>query len=260
MRQVTGEDAGKTTSLNDKLAEQLEGGAVSLSSADIAASSQERPRGEATQGDVKAKAAKLDPIVESAGLADEQPKQLAEEVDQAEESRAALTQMIADTDDMAVELTRAEREAFVESLISGERFSLPFSLYGGKVTGIIRARSQAETTAIIRCLNEQRRDGEILDMLEYATHLRNVLLAAQIEELNGTTFAELQAPLRRIVKGKDKIEEPGWLEQSEYWASQQEGLNSALYNALRTFEKKYWVMVDNANDQNFLNPEGSTSG
>jgi hypothetical protein len=95
-------------------------------------------------------------------------------------------------------------------------------------------------------------------MLEYATCLRSVLLAAQVKILNAEEYTELQAPLNRTVNGQD-VTEPGWLSQAELWAAKQEGLNSAIYNELRRFEQKYWAMVDGAEDQNFLNPEGSTS-
>jgi len=257
MRQVTGDDAGKPTSLNAKLEDQLKQGAVKVGSGDVADFGKSE-RGAATAGPLPAPdLSEKSPPVEAATLADAAPKQMAQDSAEGEDSRESLNALVTDVPD-EVELTNKERETFIESLISGARFELPFSIYGGKVTGVIRSRSQAETIALIRYLNQERREGRISDMLEYATHLRNALLAAQIKMLNDTEYANLTEPLHRTVKGKE-TEEPGWLDQMQYWSDQQEGLVSAIYHKLRLFEKKYWVMVDGADDQNFLNPEGSTS-
>ena len=261
MRQVTGDEAGKKTSLNEKLQAQLKDGKVNVSSGDVASFDDKQkadaePKGGPTMVP-KPDLSQKDPTLETAALADEQRRNLADDANAAEESRTALNDMIAESG-AEIELTEADKEAFIESLISGERHTQDFALYGGKIRGTFRARSQQETVGIIRHLNRLRRDGEIDDMLEYATILRNILLAAQVKSLNGDEYAELQEPLMRTIKGKD-VEEPGWLEQAKHWAAKQEGLNAALYSELRKFEQKYWAMVDGADDQNFLNPEESTS-
>lgn len=260
MRSVTGEDAGKTTSLNDKLKQQLQDGNVTVGSQDVMQvtapeSDAADPAEEATTVTAPDLAEK-DPVIESARNADAAPVQLQGEIADAERSRGALRDMIGN--DVEVTVTPEEKDAFVEALISGERFELPFSLYDGRVTGVFRARSQAETVAIIRHLNTLRRTGEIEDMLEYATVLRNIILAAQVKVLNGEEYEKMAEPLNRTVKGEE-VTEPGWLGQAKMWADKQEGLNAALYAELRKFEQKYWVMVDGADDQNFLNPEESTS-
>ncbi len=263
MRSVTGNDAGTDAPLSQKLQKQLDGGGVSVGSGDVANfGGKDKPSGPII-GPVEAPTPPLerrDPAMEAAQGA-QGAEQIQKEAEAGQTTQDALKAMTAgdDTSYGTVTLTQAEREAFVEALISGERYERSFSLYGGKLSGVFRARSQAETIAVIRYLNQQRRNGTISDMLEYATCLRNILLAAQVKIMNGDEYLILQDPLHSVVKGVDDVTEPGWLSQVEVWAKRQEGLNAALYNELRRFEQKYWAMVDGAEDQNFLNPEGSTS-
>jgi hypothetical protein len=269
MRKVSGDTKTEEGPLAKKLADQLDEGAVSVSSADLADFSKSKAKsGEDVKGPVSVPApdlAKKDPVGEAANAAHPE-QQLHADMDAGAETQDALRDMVVrgTTSYTQVILTQAEREAFVDALISGERFELPFSLYSGKLEGVVRSRSQAETSAIIRYLNQELRDGNITDMLEYATHLRNILLAAQIKILKDEEYAELAAPLMRTVTGKDangdeQRTEPGWLGQAELWADKQEGLSAAVYSEIRKFEQKYWAMVDGAEDQNFLNPEESTS-
>jgi len=264
MRTVTGDSPdAKENSLKTKLADQIEKGAVSVSSSDLADFGKKKEEtGVDVEGPVTVSVpdmGKKDPLAAAADGAHPE-RQLQDDMTSGEATHKALANTVAlDTTVYGeVTLTQAEREDFVESLISGGRFELPFSLYGGKLTGVVRARSQAESTAIIRYLNQELRSENVTDMLEYSTHLRNILLAAQIKECNGATYPELKAPLMRTVDGKE-TKEPGWLEQMSAWADQQEGMSAAIYNEVRKFEQKYWAMIDGAEDQNFLNPEESTS-
>ena len=150
------------------------------------------------------------------------------------------------------------KSAFIESMISGKRFELPFELFGGKVCGVFRGRSQSESLAIINKLNRESNDGTLTNGLEYASRLRNMLLAAQVRALGNDTYAELKAPLTTLVEGPDKITPPAWMEQVKIWEAKPEGLTSALYAKLVEFEQIYWTMVDSAGDQNFWNPAEST--
>ena len=137
-------------------------------------------------------------------------------------------------------------------------FELPFSLFNGKIAGKFRSRLQAETNATISYISHECRKERIVTGIEYTNRLRNMLLATQVAELNGTAFLPLKAPLLRTMDG-EKVIEPGWLDQVTYWEKQNDGLVNALYRELQIFERKYWVMVENAKDQNFWNPAGSTS-
>jgi hypothetical protein len=234
--------------LKTKLAEKLAQGGT-IGSSDVAEFTAPAKDGKKEiSGDVKTPLtdnAKKDPVLKAAddgGAA----KALADE--------GSTTSAIAEP----VVITDSDREAFLEAMVSGNRFMLPFELFNGKVKGRFRSRTQIETNASISYLSYECRNEKIVTGIEYSNRLRNMLLAAQVMELNEVGFVELKAPLLRTVNGKDVVE-PGWLDQLTYWENQNDGLVNAIYKELQIFERKYWVMVDNAKDQNFWNPAESTS-
>jgi hypothetical protein len=156
-----------------------------------------------------------------------------------------------------IEVTQDERDAFLSALLSGDRYVLPFKLFGSAMSGTFRVRSQAESKSIVAQLTRELRAGTVTLENDYGSRLRSMLLAAQVQELNGTTYTELAAPLMETVQADGQKQAPGWLAQVEVWERAPEGLVTALYEALKTFEQKYWTMVDSAKDQNFWKPAGS---
>ena len=155
-----------------------------------------------------------------------------------------------------VELTEEEREIFLESLISGKRYEQRFTIFNGKVRGKIRCRSAAESEAIAAWMNMGIRDKKYAASLEYALELRNIMLTAQVAELNGIRYVEMLEPLFRTQRS-GVTEEPGWRKDSESWVKQPESILTGIYEELRIFEKKYWAMISHARDQNFWLPVGS---
>ena len=93
--------------------------------------------------------------------------------------------------------------------------------------------------------------------MDYSLRLRCMLLAAQVGDYCGTSCDTLAEPLARTVTAEGP-KEPGWLKQVEYWEQQNEALVAIVYGELRTFESKYWTMVESAGDQNFWLPVAST--
>lgn len=156
----------------------------------------------------------------------------------------------------SVTITPEEKAIFLDAIINGGRYYQYVSLFGGKLTAKIVCRSQEESAAIIAQLNREIRSNKITTQLEYSNRLRLMLLAAQIHELNDVVLGPLREPLFAVVKSPDVIEEPGWLEQVNLWEKRPDALATALFNELKTFEKKYWTMVANADNQNFWNPAG----
>jgi len=232
--------------LKEKLAERLaQGGAIG--SADVAEFSTPAKDKKEVSGDVKTpltENAKKDPILKASndgGVA----RALADEV-----STSAISEPVVISD--------KDREAFLDALVSGARFELPFELFRGKIKGRFRSRTQAETGAVISYVSYECRKEKVITGIEYSNRLRNMLLATQVKELNGLAFLPLKDPLLRTMDGEKAIE-PGWLDQVTYWEKQGDGLVNAIYKELQIFERKYWTMVDNAGDQNFWNPAGSTS-
>jgi hypothetical protein len=248
--------------LKEKLESDLAAG-KGISSADIAAFSTKPPEiGTPVQGDVKVKVpdeAKKDPVLETAAAGEPGPRLagLAKNAADADPTKGPVNDPYMVVPEEVV-ITETEREAFLNALIVGSRFELPFELFKGKIKGKLRCRSQQESTAIIARLTYELDLKTIVNGLDYSTRLRNMLMAAQVAELNGTCYPTLSEPLMRTINGKD-VKEPGWLEQAVYWGTLSEGLVSAVYKQVRIFEAKYWIMVNNAANQNFWNPAGSTS-
>jgi hypothetical protein len=253
----------KPDKLKAKIEEQKTTGAISLSSADVAGFEPQDKAYKAVVGDVTAavpKEATQDPLLKS-GASGDPGKIVTDEVGATGKTEAATHDLVSDGPANAVlptvTVTEQERELFIDSMITGTRFVLPFKLFGGKIHGKFRARSQRESQAIISRLSYETEQKHILSALDYSTRLRNMLMAAQIDELRNTKYMELKEPLMRI-QGGDAVTEPGWLAQVALWEKEHEGLVSALYAELQIFERKYWLMVANAPDQNFWPPAEST--
>ena len=233
-------------SLQERVSQGIKNGAVSLSSDDIAAESQPK-KGEKVMGTVKTTVDKADVTDTVTGMAAN--GDLNSKLTQPQDEPAM--------EPIDVEITDMDREMFLDAMINGTRFELPFSLFGNKVTGMMRIRSQAESQALLSRLMYELRTEKIQFEVEYSSRLRSMLLAAQIRTLNGVDYAELSKPYVTTVHSADKVEEPGWLEQVVTWERMPEGMVTAMYDALREFEAKYWTMIRNAKDQNFWKPAKS---
>ena len=161
-----------------------------------------------------------------------------------------------------IDITEEDREAFLRAIVSGDRYERPFSLFGGKLSGVFRCRSIAESDGIIAWLSHCVNHGKADARIEYLTLMRNALLAAQVKSLRGMVsedFPELQQPYgpTRSKDGKS-VDAPGWVAMADSWGSRPEALVTALHNELQLFERRYWAMVMDAGNQNFWNPAAST--
>lgn len=160
-----------------------------------------------------------------------------------------------------IDITEEDREAFLRAIVTGDRYERPFSLFGGKLTGVFRCRKIAESDGIIAWLSHCVNNGKADARIEYLTLMRNAVLAAQVKSLRGMVsedFPELAAPYgpTRSADGKT-VETPGWVAMADSWGSRPEALVTALHNELQLFEKRYWAMVMDAGNQNFWNPAAS---
>lgn len=160
-----------------------------------------------------------------------------------------------------VEISEADKEAFLDCLIDGGRFEREFSLFNGKVTGRFRSRTTKETTAILGELGRRARKNPDMTDVEYSATLRHCVMAFQVAELNDVEYPVLDGPLKATYDlDTDSATEPKWWKMVEKFDGMSEGLEQAVYSALMDFERVYWTMVQKANDQDFWHPEGSTSG
>ena len=153
-------------------------------------------------------------------------------------------------------ITPAEKAAFVESMITGERYRQECSIFGDRIRIVIRSRTTPETQALYAFMRHSLKSGDAgLAVLE--GDMSYILLVAQIEELNGTKFPEMKAPLTYVEDGSGE-KEPGWLMDLKAWKTKPEGLVNALINRVQLFEYKYWTMVSEASNKNFWNPDTSS--
>lgn len=146
-------------------------------------------------------------------------------------------------------ITPAHKQAFIDSVIANRRFVLPFSLFNGKLEGEFQSRTQNESFAVFEELNRELAD-KLSSQLSYSIRLRNMLLTVQLTRLGGDHFTGLKTPLFKVVE-VDKVTEPGWLAQVDYWITKDDGVVAMLFKELRKFEYIYLTMLENANNQNF---------
>lgn len=162
-----------------------------------------------------------------------------------------------DAEGIDVETTEGERQIFLTACAEGRRFELPFSLFGGRVRGVFRSRTHAETRAINAELSKEIRDKKIMTDSDYVMRLRAVLLTAQVAVFQGAENPPLVAPLNRTLLPTGE-QAPGWLDYTQRWEDMDDGMATALQEQLRTFELKYWTLIRHAGDQNFWLPATST--
>lgn len=156
-----------------------------------------------------------------------------------------------------LEISPEEKDAFVESMLTGGRHYQTYTIFGGRIKVVIRSRTVTETQAMYAYMRHTlTKDAAGLATLE--GDMSYILLAAQIEEINGTKYPEMQEPLTFVEKD-GKEQEPGWLACLKTWKAKPEGLTNALINRIQLFEYKYWTMVSEASNRNFWTPETSTA-
>ena len=239
--------AEQKPSLKERLKNDVSKGSFNLSSKDVAEfAKKDEPVEQHTSGPVITEvpaSAKADPVLS---------------LDNNQTASSSIKQeMVGELKPLTVTIGQADRDMFIESLISGKRYMRSFSLFNGKVAGTFRCRTLKESYAIMRYLGNQLRAGALETTLEYTTAMRNSLLAAQVMELNGIEYTELHEPLLETQDGTKRLP-PGWLEQRAAWEAMPESLVVSVYEELRIFEQKYWTMVEHANDQNFWSPAASS--
>ena len=213
-----------------------------------------------------------DPIV---NMSESAAPELLEQRQQQAELAASPEQLASELYDGApqeaeetIELTPEDKAAFIEAMVKGSRFERPFSLFGGRLTGVLRSRTSMESVAILKELGRQLTSIAYMTEQEYSTLLRLAMIKAQLKELNGVIYSEMTEPLmaQSIVTrpldgiGKEEVKAPAWFDEMQVqFGKKDEGRYAAVYREIRLFEKKYWVLVEHAKDQNFWSPSQSTS-
>lgn len=157
-------------------------------------------------------------------------------------------------------ITPDEKANFIDAMITGERYTQKFSLFGGKVSVTVRSRTAAETHALysyIRYTLSDKAGENVYSRIE--GDMAYVPLVAQIAEINGKSFPEMKGPLT-FEESDGKVVEPGWYGDFKAWKAKPEGLTSALISCVQLFEYKYWTMTKEAANKNFWSSDTSSEG
>jgi hypothetical protein len=161
-----------------------------------------------------------------------------------------------------VTITKEDKARFMDAFVDGSRFTRPFSLMGGRLTGIFRSRKVKESRALLQELGRQAVLYK-LSMTDYTAKVRHAVIHSQLAEINGVARPEWKEPLvaMEVQEGPERkvtVKPPEWaLDMEAYFNEKDEGWVDALYHELRLFEKVYWEMVTRLPDQNFWTPEDS---
>lgn len=162
-----------------------------------------------------------------------------------------------------VEISQEEKDAFLDSVVSGSRYTGKGILFGGRVRVAFRSRSSAESEAIDSFLRYRGSHNIIQNGVAYADALRFCILAAGVESLNDSKFPTLTDASNGIDglfyrEEKEGTKDPEWLWLFNKWRSMPESVVAAVLEEYFSFEAKYWKMIERAGDENFWSPGGST--
>lgn len=174
-----------------------------------------------------------------------------------QESKDSPNELLAMPNKGDVVISDADKAAFLDSIVSGSRFESTTYLFGGRLKLKLRSRSLEETEAILSFLHRTGVKGELVTKADVSNAALTALLVAQVKELGDVSFDEMRRPLK-YVETADGVKDPGWVKDLKIWNKKPEALCSAIGAALVDFEAKYWKMVDEAKNENFWNPGGST--
>ena len=156
-----------------------------------------------------------------------------------------------------VVVSKQNKEDFLNAIITGDRYTEEVTLFGGKLFVRLRCRSVDETKAIMSYLRHEMAAGNVKSDLEYTSTLRTLMIIAQVQEINGVEYPEMEKPLYFTEKD-DKEVPPAWAAKIESWEKKPEAIQSAIGVALSEFEGRYWKMIEASADVNFWNPGEST--
>lgn len=162
-----------------------------------------------------------------------------------------------------VTVTDREKKEFFDSVISGSRYKASATLFNGGLKVVFRSRSAIESEAIDSFIRKRVALGKIQSNQEYADTMRFAVLAAGVEELNGEKFPTLTEAGETNIgmfysETKTGLDEPKWLWLYDKWRARAESVVAVVVEAYFAFEAKYWLMIGNADNENFWKTGEST--
>lgn len=200
-----------------------------------------------------------DPLITGGGIANDSGKAVAEEAFGAEVFETLFSNAL---DTPNVTLTQEDRDAFLDALVAGTRYTRTFSIFNGRVTGTLRCRSISESEGIAAWIGLWSRTGKFANLQEYTASMRDAIIVAQVAKLHGVEFEEMTQPCGPKagidLKNWSDIPPPTWEPQIASWRNMPEAVVTAIFDEIKVFERKYWTMIAHAKDQNFWNPVASS--
>ena len=152
-----------------------------------------------------------------------------------------------------------DKEAFLVALSTGARYEREFSLFGGKVTGVFRARTIGESEAISAYARRKAIMNLDMGAEGYGDLMKLCLLVACVKRLGDVEYPEMSF-LGNLLRTENEngMVEPGWVKQIDVWRGKPEAVLLAIMPEYFKFEAKYYMMTQKAADENFWKTGPST--
>jgi hypothetical protein len=161
----------------------------------------------------------------------------------------------ATNEDVARTITESDKDAFLTALTLDSRMISKVAVFGGKIDLTLQSRTVRERKAIFAQLQREIVRGELKTSADFSDRLKIMLVAAQVSEMAGAESKCLCEPLFPALGSEA---DPDWVKGLEFWEGKSEALFSAVWDALYTFEMKYWLMTQEASNSDFWNPAASS--
>ena len=151
-----------------------------------------------------------------------------------------------------VVITPADKEAFINSVVNNTRFEREYRLFGGKLNVTIRSITADEANALAAYAFKK-------SMSDPSWHLsgmgRRHILSAQVSMFNGTKIPPLAEPLFETLDKDGKVNEPGWVASTSFWAGKDTAVVDAILRCISDFDIRYSTLCNKAEDENFWTPD-----
>lgn len=162
-----------------------------------------------------------------------------------QKSEDSMNNVMVEEIDKSITITPDMKHRFIDSVISNDRYVLPFTIFNG-VKVVVRSRTQKEAEGCYKLIGSKALTGDIKTQADYVNLVRRVLIAVQLESFNGKDYESLD------------LESDEFMERLKAMDNMGVGVITAIYQRLVEFESIYWIMVDSSSDANFWSPVESS--
>ena len=149
-----------------------------------------------------------------------------------------------------------DKAAFLDAVCRNKRYERPFSLYGGRVRGVIRSRLISESTGISATSEWLRLTDATDSPFVNARNMRMAMFRFQLKSLNGVGYEPPAGPYSPVKSAKTgEVVPPAWIAEAEkLFGDMDDGMSDAVHEEIKAFERLYWLMSEKASEPNFWPP------